>query len=131
MLALKKIWVWIKKHWYVPLFVILVALSGIGGLFGLSRNKQLEEMLDANKKSYKDQIRVINESHEKELKKQEELYITFLATMKKLEKEHNINLDSLEKEKKDNLNKMVKKYKGTPKELARELSEMFGVDYVE
>ena len=29
------------------------------------------------------------------------------------------------------MDNMVKKYKGTPEELAKELAEMFGVDYVE
>ena len=51
--------------------------------------------------------------------------------MKKLNKEHDIDLENLSKEKKEKMDKMVKKYKGTPEELAKELAEMFGVDFVE
>ena len=51
--------------------------------------------------------------------------------MKKLQKDHGVELENLSKEKKENLDKMVKKYKGSPEELAKELSELFGVDYVE
>ena len=90
MLTLKKAWTWLKSHWYVPLFLLLVGASGILGILGLSKNKQLEQMLEINKKSYQDQI-----------------------------------------EKKKKLDTMAKKYKGTPDELAKELSEMFGVQHVE
>ena len=37
----------------------------------------------------------------------------------------------VQKEKKEKLDKMVKKYEGTPEELAKELSDIFGVEYVE
>jgi len=123
--VLKKAWVWFKTHWYLPLLLVLLAVTYFSGR---ARVNKVLKMFDASKKSYEDQIKVINESHEQELKKQEELYNTYLETMKRLEREHNINLDSLEEEKKKKLDEMVKKYKGTPEELAKDLSEMFGVD---
>ena len=99
-------------------------------------------MFDISKESYKKQIEEINKSHQEELKKQEVLplamftllkpeldNINYLNTMKRLQKDHDVNLESLEKEKKIKLDKMVKKYKGSPEELAKELSEMFGVDH--
>ena len=63
MLFLKKAWVWIKKHWYVPLLFLLVAAGGIAGIFGWSINKQLIKMLEINKKSYEAQIKVIEDSN--------------------------------------------------------------------
>ena len=51
--------------------------------------------------------------------------------MKNLSTEHNVDMDALEENKKKKLDTLVKKYKGTPDELAKELSDMFGADYVE
>ena len=84
-------------------------------------------MFEVSKESYDKQIDAINKSHEQELKKREELYTAYVTTMKKLEKEHKESLSSLDEEKKKKLDEMVKKYKGSPEELANELSEMFGV----
>jgi len=129
MLTLKKIWVWIKKHWYVPVLFVLALVGAIVGLMGFSHNKNLIKMLEINKKSYEDQIRTLNENHEAEIKKRDELYETYVETMKKLTQEHKVDLENMEREKKDKLDNMVKKYKGSPEELAKELSEMFGVEY--
>ena len=129
MLTLKKAWTWLKSHWYIPLLLLLVGASGILGILGLSKNKQLEKMLEINKKSYQDQIKAIEDSHAAELKRREEVYNSYISTMKRLEKEHHVNLEGLSSEKKKKLDTMAKKYKGTPDELAKELSEMFGVAY--
>ena len=131
MLFLKKAWVWIKKHWYVPLLFLLIAASGIAGIFGWSKNKQLIKMLEINKKSYEAQIKVIEDSHAAEMKKKDDLYAKYVETMKKINKQHDIDISNLDKEKKEKLEKMVKKYEGTPEELAKELSDIFGVEYVE
>ena len=54
MLALKKAWIWIKKHWYVPVLFVLVI---VGSAFSFSRNKKLIKMLEINKESYEKQIK--------------------------------------------------------------------------
>ena len=124
MIFLKKAWAWFKTHWYLPLLLVLLAITYFSGR---ARVNKVLRMFEASKDSYEKQIKVINESHEQELRKQEELYNTYLSTMKKLERDHNINLDALEEEKKKKLDEMVKKYKGTPKELEQELGAMFGL----
>mgnify|MGYP003131321954 CR=1 FL=1 len=125
MLFLKKAWAWLKTHWYLPILLILLAITYFSGR---ARVNKVLKMFEASKESYEKQIKVINESHEQELKKQEELYNTYLNTLKKLETEHDVNLNSLEEKKKIELDKMVKKYKGTPKELEQELAAMFGIN---
>lgn len=129
MLTLRKAWVWIKKHWYVPVLFVFVSIVTIFGALGLNRNKNLLKMLEINEASYKNQIKAIEKAHAEEIKRKEDLYNTYVSTMKKLEKDHKKSLDDLEEEKKIKLDSMVKKYKGTPEELAKELSEMFGVKY--
>jgi hypothetical protein len=124
MLFLKKAWVWLKTHWYLPVLLVLLMLTYFSGR---ARVNKVLKMFEVSKQSYENQIDVINQSHKQELEEQVKLYSTYLDTMKRLQKEHNINLDSLEKDKKIELDKMVKKYKGSPEELADDLSEMFGV----
>ena len=131
MLALKKAWIWIKKHWYVPVLFLLIIIASGFSLLGFSRNKQLIKMLEINKESYKKQIEAIESAHAAEIQKRDELYDTYVNTMEKLKKEHNVSLEDLSEEKKKKMETMVKKYEGSPEELAKELSEMFGVDYVE
>ena len=128
MLALNKAWIWIKKHWYVP---VLFILALVAGAFSFSRNKKLIEMLEINKESYEKQIKVLEDNHSSEIKRRDEIYAKYMETMKKLNKDHQIDLDNLDKQKKKKMDDMVKKYKGTPEELAKELAEMFGVDYVQ
>ena len=96
MLALKKAWIWIKKHWYVPVLFVLVI---VGSAFSFSRNKKLIKMLEINKESYEKQIKAIEESHAAELKKRDELYAKYVETMKKLNEEHEVDLENLSKEK--------------------------------
>tara|TARA_R110000824_G_scaffold14605_5_gene62114 strand:+ start:3860 stop:4246 length:387 start_codon:yes stop_codon:yes gene_type:complete len=128
MLALRKAWIWIKKHWYVPVLFVLILVTGV---FSFSRNKKLIKMLEINKESYEKQIEAIESAHAAEIQKRDELYDTYVSTMEKLKKEHNVSLEDLSEEKKKKMETMVKKYEGSPEELAKELSEMFGVDYVE
>ena len=110
---------------------VFVSIVAIFGALGLNRNKNLLKMLEINEASYKNQIKAIEKAHAEEIKRKEDLYSTYVSTIKKIEKEHEKSLDDLEQEKKTRLDSMVKKYKGTPEELAKELSEMFGVEYVE
>mgnify|MGYP003116817921 CR=1 FL=1 len=124
MLFLKKAWAWLKTHWYFPILLVLLAITYFSGR---ARVNKVLKMFEVSKESYDKQIDAINKSHEQELKKREELYTAYVTTMKKLEKEHKESLSSLDEEKKKKLDEMVKKYKGSPEELANELSEMFGV----
>ena len=88
-------------------------------------------MFKASKKSYEEQIGAIEKSEEEKSKRKEELYSKYLDTIEGLARDHKVDMDNLDSKKKKKLDEMVKKYKGTPDELAKELSEMFGVDYVE
>ena len=119
----KKCWTWLKHNWKAPLIIVYTIVLWL--IF--RRKDDAMKVLEVRTESYKNQIDAINKSHEQELKKQEELYMAYLSTMKRLEKDHETNLDSLDKEKKKKLDEMVKRYKGSPEELANELSEMFGV----
>ena len=129
---LKKAWVWLKRHWWLPLgAIVFLILLIICPFCGSNKNNALIKMFNWNKESYKKEVDAINQSQEEKNKKQEELYAKYVETMKDLTMKYDVDMGSLENKKKKELDTLVKKYKGTPDELARELGEMFGVDYVE
>ncbi len=125
---LSKAWVWLKHYWYWPVILILLILSGV---FARKQYKKLIAMFEISKQSYERQIKEINQNHEKELKKREELYVKYIETLKKIELEEVEAFNSLTTEKKKELAKFAKEYKGKPEDLAKDLSKMFGVEYVE
>jgi hypothetical protein len=126
-LFLKKLWVWFKTHWYIPLLLILVLLTSVSSW---KKNRQLLEMIKLSKESYQKQIDVINTNHQKEIEKREALQKTYFDTIKKIEEQYKVRFENLEKSKKNELEKMVEKYEGDPESLANELSIMFGVENV-
>jgi len=125
---LKKAWVWIKTHWYLP--ILLIALVCVW-LTGRARTQKIIKMFELSKASYELQIKTINDNHEKELKKRSELQLKYIETMEKIEKENKDAFSGLSEKKKKEIDKLVKEYEGKPDDLARDLSEMFGVEYVE
>jgi predicted GTPase len=130
-LKLKKAWVWLKKHWYVPVMAIILFVFLVLCPLCASTDNKILQMFKLNKESYKKEIDAINKAQEEKDKRQTELYAKYTETMKNLTTEHNIDMDTLEDKQRKELDTLVKKYKGTPDELARELGEIFGVDYVE
>jgi len=130
-LKLRKAWVWLKKHWYVPVMAIVLLIFLLLCPLCASKDNKLLQMFKLNKESYEKEIDAINKAQEEKDKRQTELYAKYTEIMKNLTTEHNIDMDALEDKQKKELDTLVKKYKGTPDELARELGELFGVDYVE
>jgi predicted GTPase len=128
---LKKAWIWTKKHWYFPVLGLFLLVAFALCPFLAASDNKFFQMFRASRESYKKEIDVINKAEEEKSQKQSELYNTYLETLKKLQKEHDVNVENLEKEKMIKLDKMVKEYKGSPEDLAKDLGEMFGVDYVE
>ena len=120
----KKAWVWLKHHWYVPALLIYTIATWI---FFRARTQNVLKMFEISKEAYKKEIDAINSAHAKELKDKEKLYATYLNTLKNIEKEHKVNFDSLTEEKKFKLDEMVKEYEGAPEDLAEEIKKLFGI----
>ena len=53
----KKVWIWIKNYWYVPVIFILLFLCP----FIAWRNKKLIKMFEITKESYEEQIKLLDE----------------------------------------------------------------------
>ena len=68
--VLKKVWVWLKAYWYVPALLVYTLVLMV--VFRKDGANALG-VLEVSKDSYKKQIDVLNETHESELKKRDEI----------------------------------------------------------
>lgn len=123
MIILKKIWAFLKTHWYIPVVIVLLILL---------RNKgtNLQKILNLQRESYDKQIEEINKSYEKQKEKEKEINEEYEAAVKKIEEEYKKNNDALNAASKKQVKKLVKKYYNEPSDLALLISDRFGVTYV-
>tara|TARA_R110000824_G_scaffold244248_6_gene432999 strand:+ start:123 stop:533 length:411 start_codon:yes stop_codon:yes gene_type:complete len=123
----KKAWVWLKHNWKVPLIIVYTLV-----LWLLLRQKDAAyKVMEVRNESYKAQIDVINNAHEEEIKKRNEILEKYNETVRKVEKEFILKNKELNEEKKKSVKEIVEKHYNDPDTLAKMISEKFGFDYLE
>lgn len=123
MITLKKIWAFLKTHWYIPVIIII-------GVVLKSQNNRMLEIIDIQKESYDKQKAAINAAEiEKELKKQkiEKEYTDAVTT---IEAVYEIQNKELKERKKKEIKNIVKKYYNEPEEISSRIFKSFGLIYV-
>jgi flagellar biosynthesis/type III secretory pathway M-ring protein FliF/YscJ len=123
----KKAWVWLKHNWKVPLIVLYTIVLW---LFFRRRDKA-REVLEVRAESYEAQIEVINKAHTEEIKKRDQVLKQYVDIISQLEKEYAEKKKDLDKKKKKEVKELVEKYYNKPDDLAREIAEKFGLEYIE
>jgi hypothetical protein len=122
----KKVWVWLKHNWYVPAVIAYTLV-----LWLLFRNKtEAMDILELRANSYRDQIRVIEDAHKKELKKRDDILAKYHNILEVLEKDYEERSLVLDKKKKKEIKRIVEEYNEKPADLAKILAEQYGLDYV-
>jgi uncharacterized membrane protein YhiD involved in acid resistance len=124
----KKVWIWIKHHWYVPVIVVLIIGSSV------TKNTikdKLYKMLSDQRDLYeKEKELVVEVSKEKELEK-ERVRGAHEELVRKLEEEYDVELQKLKKDKQKELTELAEKHKDDGEDLARKIAEILGAEYVE
>jgi len=127
-LFLKKAWIWIKHHWYVPVILVLLVVAFFGG----SKVKEKYfDLLTKQRDNYKKEIESINKHTEEKEQKKEELVKENKEKIKKIEEEFEIKVEELEEEKKQELEKTVEELADKPDELAKSIANLLGSNLVE
>jgi hypothetical protein len=122
----KKVWVWLKHNWYVPAVIAYTLV-----LWLLFRNKtEAMDILELRANSYRDQIRVIEDAHKKELKKRDDILAKYHNILEVLEKDYEERSLVLDKKKRKEIKRIVEEYNEKPADLAKILAEQYGLDYV-
>jgi predicted nuclease with TOPRIM domain len=117
----------ISKNWQgIGLVVMLV-------LFFVTKNDyaSLKKSLDVMSTSYEEQIAALEALHLKELAAREEAINEFERELSDLTKKYDDAVDNLKKSKEEDIKEFVRDFTEQPEELAREIEEAFGFEYVE
>ena len=123
----KKVWVWLKHNWYVPAVIAYTLVLWI-----LFRNKTAAmDILELRANSYRDQIRAIENAHQKELKKRDDILVKYHTILEVLEKDYEEKNMVIDKKKKEEVKRIVEHYNDRPDDLARVLANKYGLEYVE
>jgi len=127
-LLVKKSWTWLKTYWYFPVVLLYTIVLWV---FFRKDAAAAVGVLEIRSDSYKKQIEVLNETHEAEIKKKEELNKVFNETIEKVEVELEKKNETLDRNKKKRIKDIVEKHSDDPKVLAQLVKEAFGFEIVE
>lgn len=126
-LAAKKAWVWTKNYWHIPALLIYTLVMWV--MFRRD-SAVILQVLNSARDSYESQIKVLNDTHEKEIQKRDEILKKYHDVLLNIEEEYKKNEETLNNEKKDRIKEIVEKYHDDSGELSKKLAERFGVTYV-
>ena len=125
--AIKKSLLWVKAYWYIP---AVLAYTIVMVLFFKRNSEQAGKLLDATIGSYEKQLAVLNESHQAEIGKREEILANYQKVVSELESKYAEEERQITESKKKSIKKIVEKYHDDTEELSKKLAERFGVTYV-
>jgi DNA polymerase II small subunit/DNA polymerase delta subunit B len=128
MLILKKILVWLKHHWYIPLAVVFGLVCLI--FFPKSVKSRYFQMLLNTRYNYKKQIDIINKNNELEKEKTMDAIKRHQESLAKVEEDFNVKMNELPKKEKKRVEAIVKEFNNDPDKLAEEIANILGADNV-
>ena len=123
MIALKKVWVFLKTHWYIPLLIIV-------GIIVKSKSDALKDIIDAQKKSYDKQTEAIRDAEIEKKNLKEKVEKEYEQAVSDIKLIHKLKKQELAEEKEEEIKKIIKKNYNKPEKITKELSDAFGVKYV-
>ena len=115
------------KNWQgVGLVVMLV-------LFFVTKNDyaSLRKSMEVMSTSYEEQIAALEELHKKELAAREAAIIEYERELKEITDKYEEAVEDLKMAKDEDIKEFIRDFEEQPEELAREIEEAFGFEYVE
>jgi Na+-transporting NADH:ubiquinone oxidoreductase subunit NqrC len=122
-IALKKTWVFLKTHWYIPLLIVV-------GVVVKSKSNALKDIIDAQKKSYDKQTEAIRDAEIEKKNLKEKVEKEYEQAVSDIKLIHKLKKQELAEEKEEEIKKIIKKNYNKPEKITKELSDAFGVKYV-
>ena len=123
MIAVKKIWIFLKTHWYIPLLLIV-------GVVLKSKSDSLLKIIDAQKETYEKEKEAILDAEIEKKKMTAKVEKEYEQTVKKFKVIHEIQKKELTEDKEKEIKKIIKKNYNEPDKMTKELSDMFGIKHV-
>ena len=120
---MKKIWIFLKTHWYIPLLLI-------AGVVLKSKSDSILKIIDAQKETYEKEKEAIIDAEIEKKKMTAEVEKEYKETVAKFKVLHQIQKKELTEDKEKEIKKIIKKNYNEPDKMTKELSDMFGIKHV-
>ena len=127
-LFLAKAWIWSKHHWKI---IALVVWTIVIWFVSRKNAKAVLKVLQASRKSYEDEIEVLNKTHAEEQKRKAEAVDEYHKLLSSIEENYKNEKDNLTFEKRARIKELIESYGGDKESLNSALMEEFGFEYVE
>lgn len=127
-LFFKKAWLALKTYWYIPLLLSWAVTAWF--LLG-RRSETITKVLYAAEKSYRDQVRILEDSHKEEISKRDKALERYLKTVQAMELELGKRKLELRDSEKERVRELAEEFKNKPDEYTKRIAEEFGFEYVE
>ena len=128
--ALKKGWVWIKAHAWLPIMALLAIVGLL--LYALTRNsvfiRTVMDVFEGQRESYKKEIEILNDTHKKEGEEKTKALEAYNENLKALEEEYAKRNETLSAAKKKELKKLIDESYNDPDRPAKELAGLYGLE---
>ena len=123
----KSVGTFLIKNWQGVGLIIMIIL------FFVTKNdySSLKKSMDVMSTSYEEQIATLEALHQKELAAREEAIAKFERDLTNLTEKYNEAVVNLKKSKEEDIKEFIRDFDEQPEELAREIEESFGFEYVE
>tara|TARA_R110000744_G_scaffold7682_2_gene26576 strand:- start:7889 stop:8290 length:402 start_codon:yes stop_codon:yes gene_type:complete len=117
----------IGKNWQMFALIIVIVL------FFVSKNDfgALKKSMEVMTVSYQEQIDSMEALHKRELKLREDSIASYEKKLAELTQYYDETLEELENREKKDIEKFKRDFKEQPQELASEIEQQFGFNYVE
>lgn len=123
MIALRKTWVFLKTHWYIPVLLII-------GVVLKSKGDSLLKIIDAQKDSYEKQKSAIEGAEKEKKASKQKIDEEYNDALTAIETIHQIQGKQLESDKKKEIKNIVKKHYNDKEAITSEIKDLFGITYV-
>ena len=117
----------IAKNWQILALLLMVVL------FFMTKNDYaaLKKSMDVMSASYEEQLSLLQELHEEELLRRDEAIASYETFIEELEEQHRLDLEEIAKAREQEIEENIQDFEEAPSELAEEIEDLFGLDYVE
>jgi len=131
-LAIKKVFTkifeFIKEYWQ---YFIAILYAFATWFYFESKSEKTTELLRIKRDSYDKQIEIINDSYKEEIEKRDAIIKKYAEVIDAIEKDYADKKKELEADKIKEIKELVEENINDPDSLAKLISEMYGITYVE
>ena len=123
MIALKKIWAFLKTYWYIPVLIIVAIVLK-------TKSKSVEEILEVARDSHKKQLDAIDNAEKEKKQSRQAIEAEYENAIKEIETDYAKKNKALTERDKKYVKSVIKDWTDDPDQMAERIRMKFGFEYV-